>query len=130
MRCSLPALSTPASYNLLRNSKTIILPNSDYDVFGDGTVIIKYTPGHTPGHRCQPEAAEDGTGADRGTVWHYTAERTDTRAPGGEANARTQTPGQPRSDGSLPKTKRCAALDRAPIRQHSIASKRLLTTSR
>ncbi len=22
----------------------------DYDVFGDGTVVIKPTPGHTPGH--------------------------------------------------------------------------------
>jgi len=25
--------------------------NGDYDVFGDGTVIIKYTPGHTVGHQ-------------------------------------------------------------------------------
>lgn len=29
--------------------KTII--NGDYDVFGDGTVQIIYTPGHTPGHQ-------------------------------------------------------------------------------
>ena len=25
--------------------------NGDYDVFGDGTVVIKYTPGHTVGHQ-------------------------------------------------------------------------------
>ena len=25
--------------------------NGDYDVFGDGTVVIKYTPGHTIGHQ-------------------------------------------------------------------------------
>lgn len=25
--------------------------NGDYDIFGDGTVIIKYTPGHTIGHQ-------------------------------------------------------------------------------
>ena len=40
-----------AAYSRLRTSKTVILPNTDYDVFGDGTVIIKYTPGHTPGHQ-------------------------------------------------------------------------------
>jgi len=40
-----------SAYNRLRNSKTVILPNSDYDVFGDGTVVIKYAPGHTPGHQ-------------------------------------------------------------------------------
>ena len=27
-----------SAYDRLRNSKTIILPNTDYDVFGDGTV--------------------------------------------------------------------------------------------
>ena len=25
--------------------------NGDYDVFGDGSVVIKATPGHTPGHQ-------------------------------------------------------------------------------
>jgi glyoxylase-like metal-dependent hydrolase (beta-lactamase superfamily II) len=25
--------------------------NGDYDVFGDGSVVIKSTPGHTPGHQ-------------------------------------------------------------------------------
>jgi len=39
------------TYSALKDSKTTILPaTSDYDVFGDGTVIIKPTPGHTPGH--------------------------------------------------------------------------------
>ena len=33
----------------LANSKTILLNGEDHDVFGDGTVVIKYTPGHTPG---------------------------------------------------------------------------------
>ena len=36
------------SVSALTNVKKI---NGDYDVFGDGTVIIKYTPGHTVGHQ-------------------------------------------------------------------------------
>jgi glyoxylase-like metal-dependent hydrolase (beta-lactamase superfamily II) len=31
--------------------KNIQKLNGDYDVFGDGTVVIKYTPGHTIGHQ-------------------------------------------------------------------------------
>ena len=52
----------PAShYNELRSSKTIILSNIDeYDVFGDGTVVIKAAPGHTPGQQVLiPETAGD-----------------------------------------------------------------------
>ncbi len=40
-----------ATYDKLKDAKTIILPETDYDVFHDGTVIIKYAPGHTPGHQ-------------------------------------------------------------------------------
>jgi glyoxylase-like metal-dependent hydrolase (beta-lactamase superfamily II) len=43
--------SDPANYNLLKNSKTVIIDKNEYDVFGDGRVIIKSTPGHTPGHQ-------------------------------------------------------------------------------
>lgn len=41
----------PATYSKLKDSKTIILTDKDYDVFGDGTVVIQYAPGHTPGHQ-------------------------------------------------------------------------------
>ncbi|TMM30331.1 N-acyl homoserine lactonase family protein [Polaribacter aestuariivivens] len=34
--------------SVLKNIKKI---NGDYDVFGDGTVVIKYMPGHTIGHQ-------------------------------------------------------------------------------
>jgi N-acyl homoserine lactone hydrolase len=43
--------SDPANYALLKNSKTVIIDKDEYDVFGDGSVIIKSTPGHTPGHQ-------------------------------------------------------------------------------
>jgi len=41
----------PATFNKLKDSKTTILTDKDFDVFGDGTVVIQYAPGHTPGHQ-------------------------------------------------------------------------------
>jgi N-acyl homoserine lactone hydrolase len=80
-----------ASHSQLRSSKTVILPNSDYDVFGDGTVVIKYTPGHTPGHQVLAlKLPKMGPVLIAGDLWHYVAERTATQAPLGEAN-REQT---------------------------------------
>ncbi len=38
------------SYDKLRASKTVKL-NGDHDVFGDGSVMLISTPGHTPGHQ-------------------------------------------------------------------------------
>jgi N-acyl homoserine lactone hydrolase len=76
-----------STYSRLRNSKTVILPNSDYDVFGDGTVVIKYTPGHTPGHQALAlKLPRTGPVLIAGDLWHYTAELTASRAPEGEAN--------------------------------------------
>jgi N-acyl homoserine lactone hydrolase len=77
-----------AAYSRLHNSKTVILPNSDYDVFGDGTVVIKYTPGHTPGHQVLAlKLPKTGPVLIAGDLWHYVAERGASKAPGGEANA-------------------------------------------
>src|SRR5437867_244843 len=39
-----------ANYDKLRASPVVKL-NGDYDVFGDGSVRILSTPGHTPGHQ-------------------------------------------------------------------------------
>jgi N-acyl homoserine lactone hydrolase len=39
-----------ANFEKLRDAKTVKL-NGDHDVFGDGSVIIKSTPGHTQGHQ-------------------------------------------------------------------------------
>jgi glyoxylase-like metal-dependent hydrolase (beta-lactamase superfamily II) len=39
-----------ANFEKLRGAKTVKL-NGEYDVFGDGSVVIKPTPGHTPGHQ-------------------------------------------------------------------------------
>ncbi len=39
-----------ANFERLRGATTVRL-NGDHDVFGDGSVVIKPTPGHTPGHQ-------------------------------------------------------------------------------
>jgi len=40
----------PALYGNLANNPTTVL-DGDFDVFGDGSVVILSTPGHTPGHQ-------------------------------------------------------------------------------
>lgn len=40
----------PASYEKLRDAPMVKL-DGDHDVFGDGSVVILSTPGHTPGHQ-------------------------------------------------------------------------------
>jgi len=37
--------------NDLSNAKTILIETNQYDVFGDDSVVIKFAPGHTPGHQ-------------------------------------------------------------------------------
>jgi len=39
-----------ANFEKLRGAKAVKL-NGDHDVFGDGSVLIKSAPGHTPGHQ-------------------------------------------------------------------------------
>jgi len=46
-----PPVTQPSTYSALRHSKTIIIKTDEYDVFGDGSVIINSAPGHTPGHQ-------------------------------------------------------------------------------
>lgn len=38
-------------YNSVKELTNVKKLNGDYDVFGDGTVVIKYMPGHTIGHQ-------------------------------------------------------------------------------
>jgi len=40
----------PANFEKLRSAPAMII-DGDYDVFGDGSVLIKSAPGHTPGHQ-------------------------------------------------------------------------------
>jgi glyoxylase-like metal-dependent hydrolase (beta-lactamase superfamily II) len=77
-----PDLVQPASYNLLRNLKTVIITTDDYDVFGDGSVVIKWAPGHTPGHQMLfVRLPKTGPVLLSGDMFHYPEERTLDRLP-------------------------------------------------
>jgi glyoxylase-like metal-dependent hydrolase (beta-lactamase superfamily II) len=66
----------------LANSKTVLLNGEDHDVFGDGTVVIKSTPGHTPGHQALfLKLASTGNVLLSGDLYHYPEEITYKKVP-------------------------------------------------
>jgi len=76
-----------ANYSALKNSKTVIIKNADYDVFGDGTVILKSAPGHSPDHQVLfVKLAKTGPVLIRGDLYHYPEERILNRLPAAEFN--------------------------------------------
>jgi len=78
----------PATYAALRNAKTKVLNDEDLDVFGDGTVVVLSTPGHTPGHQVVAvKLANRGTVVLAGDLYHYPEERTTGRTPTFEFDA-------------------------------------------
>jgi N-acyl homoserine lactone hydrolase len=71
----------PASYAQLDKSKIKVL-NGDHDVFGDGKVIIKTAPGHTPGHQVLfLNLDETGPIVLSGDLYHFTKNREHRRVP-------------------------------------------------
>jgi len=71
----------PSSYDQLKKDKIKIL-NGDHDVFGDGSVIIKPAPGHTPGHQMlYINLPETGSIVLSGDLYHFTKNRTHKRVP-------------------------------------------------
>jgi N-acyl homoserine lactone hydrolase len=77
----------PKFFEGLANSKTILLNNEDHDVFGDGTVVIKSTPGHTPGHQAlYLKLAKTGNVLLSGDLYHYPEEITYKKIPSFDSN--------------------------------------------
>jgi glyoxylase-like metal-dependent hydrolase (beta-lactamase superfamily II) len=76
-------------YAALEHSRTTIL-SGDYDVFGDGTVVVLATPGHTEGH-CSLLVRLKNTGPVvlSGDLYHYPEERELNRMPDEEKTAGT-----------------------------------------
>src|SRR5215471_6760902 len=72
----------PKFFEGLANSKTVLLNGEDHDVFGDGTVVIKSTPGHTPGHQSLfLKLANTGNVLLSGDLYHYPEEMTYKKVP-------------------------------------------------
>ena len=64
--------------------------DGDHDVFGDGTVVLKSTPGHTPGHQSlYVKLAKTGSVVLSGDLYHYPEERTLHRMPPEELKTAT-----------------------------------------
>jgi N-acyl homoserine lactone hydrolase len=76
-------------YSALEKSRTIPL-SGDYDVFGDGTVVVLATPGHTQGH-CSLLVRLKNTGPVvlSGDLYHYAEERVLRRMPNEEKTTGT-----------------------------------------
>jgi N-acyl homoserine lactone hydrolase len=78
----------PANYSALKNSKTVIITKDEYDVFGDGTVVIKSAPGHSPDHQVLfLKLAKTGPILLAGDLYHYPEERKLNRVPTTEFDA-------------------------------------------
>jgi glyoxylase-like metal-dependent hydrolase (beta-lactamase superfamily II) len=76
-------------YSALEHSRTKVL-SGDYDVFGDGTVLVIATPGHTEGH-CSLLVRLRNTGPIvlSGDLYHYAEERDRNRMPDEEKTTGT-----------------------------------------
>ena len=72
----------PRYYQQLEHSPSITVDTDEFDVFGDGRVVLKATPGHTPGHQVLVlRLTKTGRVMLSGDLYHYTAERTRHRQP-------------------------------------------------
>lgn len=77
-----PGAARPATYAALRNSKTTIIVDEEYDIFGDGSVVLKRAPGHTPGHQVlYVKLPETGAVVLSGDLYHFQESRSLRRIP-------------------------------------------------
>jgi N-acyl homoserine lactone hydrolase len=72
----------PAFYSALKGARAVTMAKDEYDVFGDGQVVIKAAPGHTPGHQVLVlKLASTGRVMLSGDLYHYPQEREFHRDP-------------------------------------------------
>jgi len=77
-----PGTTRPDTYARLKNAKTILIETDQYDVFGDDSVVIKFAPGHTPGHQMLLLRLKNtGPVLLSGDLYHFPQERTLNRFP-------------------------------------------------
>jgi glyoxylase-like metal-dependent hydrolase (beta-lactamase superfamily II) len=95
-----------ASFSALKDAKTTVLNGEDHDVFGDGSVVIKYAPGHTPGHQVLfLKLKKFGPLLVAGDLYHFPEEQTMNRFPGFEFSKEQSAKARADVDVFLKKTK-------------------------
>lgn len=81
-----PEVAQPSTFAALRGSRQVVV-DGRYDVFGDGSVVLLPTPGHTPGHQSlYVRLANTGGVVLSGDLYHYPEERTLNRLPTADAD--------------------------------------------
>jgi glyoxylase-like metal-dependent hydrolase (beta-lactamase superfamily II) len=76
----------PETWSAYKNAKSESI-DGDYDVFGDGRVMILRAPGHTPGHQVlKLKLQKSGTIVLSGDLYHLRADRTFKHVPVYNAN--------------------------------------------
>ena len=77
-----PGTTRPDTYAQLKSAKTILIETDQFDVFGDSSVVIKFAPGHTPGHQMLLLRLKNtGPVLLSGDLYHFPQERTLNRFP-------------------------------------------------
>jgi N-acyl homoserine lactone hydrolase len=72
----------PLFYRQLEHSKVVEVASDEFDVFGDGRVVLKAARGHTPGHQVLVlHLVGTGRVMLSGDLYHYEAERKLHRRP-------------------------------------------------
>ncbi|NAY91555.1 MBL fold metallo-hydrolase [Muricauda sp. JGD-17] len=70
------------SFNAIKELTKVKKINGDYDVFGDGSVVMKFMPGHTPGHQAlYIDLVEHGPLLLTGDLYHFDENREYRRVP-------------------------------------------------
>jgi N-acyl homoserine lactone hydrolase len=77
-----PGTTRPDTYVQLKTAKTILIESDQFNVFGDRSVVIKFAPGHTPGHQMLLVRLKNtGPVLLSGDLYHFPQERTLNRFP-------------------------------------------------
>lgn len=93
-----------ANYAALKNSKTVIVRDDEHDVFGDGAVILKSAPGHSPDHQVLfVKMAKTGPVVISGDLYHYPEELKLSRLPAADFNPEQTVASRKAIDGFIKK---------------------------
>jgi len=95
----------PANFSELKNAKTMFITTNDDDIFGDGSVVIKAAPGHSPGHQVLfLKLKQTGPVVLSGDLYHYPEERKLHKIPTSEFNAEQTAASRAEVEAFLKKT--------------------------